>query len=555
MRINLPVMDKETILGPEQYLISKTDLKGRITYANPEFIEVSGYARDELMGKPQNIVRHPDMPPEAFKDFWDTLKEGRPWMGLVKNRRKDGGFYWVHALVAPIFEHDTVTGYASVRVKASSDEIKRADAFYTRIREKKTRGHKLQRGTIVPTGWRWVLHSLKRPFHNSIRGAHTRLTALAVGAIAITAVSVAHPALQELNTLRFIPAALMAVIVALYAGYLSRRIANPIRHASMVAQQISTGNLLLNLEGLRHQGMEEIQRLFFNLDLMRKGLTGISGETRRGVSAAERVVRELRDANQTLSERTQEQARSVQQTAASMEELTTTVQQNADNAMLANQLASSSMEAAKQGGSEVNNLVGTIQDIHQSSKQIADIISIIESIAFQTNILALNAAVESARAGEAGRGFAVVASEVRNLAQRSSQAAGEIKTLIQESVNLVSTGVTQAEVAGKSMRNMVDAAQQVGDVIAEISSASVQQASGLQQINEAISQIDSTTYQNTDFVTHLGQTIARLEHETHELDIAIRVLATESHQQKHASVHSLVSHTEETTRLQLVSNG
>src|SRR5690606_9795362 len=160
-----------------------------------------------------------------------------------------------------------------------------------------------------------------------------------------------------------------------------------------------------------------------------------------------------------------------------------------------------------------NNLVGTIQDIHQSSKQIADIISIIESIAFQTNILALNAAVESARAGEAGRGFAVVASEVRNLAQRSSQAAGEIKTLIQESVNLVSTGVTQAEVAGKSMRNMVDAAQQVGDVIAEISSASVQQASGLQQINEAISQIDSTTYQNTDFVTHLGQTIARLEHE------------------------------------------
>src|SRR5690606_22421353 len=155
---------------------------------------------------------------------------------------------------------------------------------------------------------------------------------------------------------------------------------------------------------------------------------------------------------------------------------------------------------------------------------------------------------------EAGRGFAVVASEVRNLAQRSSQAAGEIKTLIQEFVNLVNTGVSQAEVAGNSMRNMVDAAQQVGDVIAEISSASLQQASGLQQINEAISQIDSTTYQNTVFVTLLGETIARLVSETHELDTSIRVLASESHQQKDASTQSPVARSEDTVRLQLVSN-
>ncbi|MCQ9616020.1 methyl-accepting chemotaxis protein [Paenalcaligenes niemegkensis] len=533
MRINLPITQVETTLGPEQYLISKTDLKGRITYANPAFIDISGYAREELIGQPQNIVRHPDMPPEAFEDFWTTLKNGRPWMGLVKNRRKDGGYYWVHALVAPIFENETITGYASVRVKPSAEQINEASAFYEQLSNKQTRGRALQRGNIVPTGWRWALHSLKRPFSNNIPGTQVRMAGLAIIAMLVTAASITHPALAEPDWLRFVPPVVMGLWIMAYARRLARRIANPIRHASMVVQQISTGNLLLKLEQLGLEGFEENQRLFFNLDLMRKSLTGISGETRRGVQAADEVVAQLHHANESLSLRTHEQANSLQQTAASMEELTVTVQQNADNAQLANQLASSSMETAQRGGAEVSNLVGTIQDIHQSSRQIADIITIIEGIAFQTNILALNAAVESARAGEAGRGFAVVAGEVRNLAQRSSQAAGEIKTLIQESASLVSTGVSQAEIAGQSMRNMVEATQQVSSVIAEISSASLEQATGLQQISQAITQIDHATHQNADFVERLGETVAQLAHETQELDVAIRVLATESHVQFH----------------------
>ena len=450
MRMNLPVTQVETVLGDAQYLISKTDLKGRITYANLEFVAVSGYTREELIGQPQNIVRHPDMPPEAFKDFWDTLKDGRPWMGMVKNRRKDGGFYWVHALVTPIVENETVTGYASVRVKPTAEQIKTADAFYTRLRNNQARGYRLQRGNVVPRGWRWALHSLTRPFQNTIHGTQLRTAILSVLAIIVTAISVSHPALAQPEGLRYLPALLMALAVIAYTSRLSKRIATPIRHASMVAQQISTGNLLLNLEKQRHEGLEEIQRLFFNLDLMRKGLMGISNETRSSVTATDHVANQLGEANEHLSNRTVEQANALQETAASMEELTATVQQIADNAQLATTLATSSLDAAKQGGAEVQNLVGTIQDIHQSSKKIADIVNIIEGIAFQTNILALNAAVESARAGEAGRGFAVVAGEVRSLAQRSSQAAGEIKSLIENSVSLINNGVNQAEVAGEA---------------------------------------------------------------------------------------------------------
>ncbi|MGG4603406.1 methyl-accepting chemotaxis protein [Paenalcaligenes sp. Me131] len=257
---------------------------------------------------------------------------------------------------------------------------------------------------------------------------------------------------------------------------------------------------------------------------MRKSLTGIAGETRYGIHAANQAVQSLYDANAHLTERNSSQAASIEETATSMEQLTTTVQQNADNAQQANQLAAASMKTAERGSHEVGQLIQTIQDIHQGSTKIANIVTLIDSIAFQTNILALNAAVESARAGEAGRGFAVVASEVRSLAQRSASAASDIKALIDASVQRVDAGVKQAESSGQHLQQMLESSQRVSDIVAEISCASEQQAVGLKQVSVAIQHIDHTTQQNSDLIENIHHTAAELAKQTTQLDEAIRVL-------------------------------
>lgn len=523
MRINLPITQIETELGPEQYLISKTDLKGRITYANPEFVAISGFERDELIGKAHNIVRHPDMPAEAFTDFWHTLQKGKPWMGLVKNRRKDGGFYWVQALVSPLFENGQVVGYASVRTKPSRQQIETAEHFYAALHEKRAKA-RLYEGQRVPIGWRRLLHAAKRPFRPTIPGALTRLTAITVATIAAAILCPLYfPATTSLWVVYALPA-LLGLGVLGYTYSLQRKLSPALQHANLIVQQISTGNLLLDIEHLAHQGLEEHKTLFYNLELMRKSLTGIAGETRYGILAANQAVHALYDANALLTERNSSQASSIEQTATSMEELTTTVQQNADNARQANQLAAASMSTAERGSQEVGQLIQTIQDIHQGSTQIANIVTLIDSIAFQTNILALNAAVESARAGEAGRGFAVVASEVRSLAQRSATAANDIKALIAASVQRVDTGVKQAESSALHLQHMLQSSQRVSDIVAEISCASEQQAAGLHQVSLAIQHIDHATQKNSDLIHNIHHTAAELSKQTTQLDEAIRVL-------------------------------
>ncbi|CPN87736.1 methyl-accepting chemotaxis protein [Bordetella pertussis] len=250
---------------------------------------------------------------------------------------------------------------------------------------------------------------------------------------------------------------------------------------------------------------DEVGKLAFSLDVMRKNLVGIA----RG--------------NQELSARTDDQSASLQNTAASMEELTSTVRQNADNARQANDLAARSMDVARRGGDAVGRVVDTMHGISDSSRKIADIVNIIEGIAFQTNILALNAAVEAARAGESGKGFAVVAGEVRSLAQKSAQAAREIKDLIEDSVSRVTEGSLQAEQAGATMQEIVDAVRGVTDIIGEISVASQQQASGIEQVDEAVSQMDGMTVQNSGLVQQLGNTVAQLGQQSAALRETIRV--------------------------------
>ena len=526
MRQNLPVNNKEVRVRSDQYLISKTDLKGRITYANPAFIEISGFSPDELRGKAHNIVRHPDMPPAAFADLWQTVQAGKSWLGIVKNRRKDGGFYWVQAFVAPIIEEGRVTGYSSIRVRPTDEQIREASQAYEKINTNTLHGYTVKEGQIVKTGWRKWLEALKTPFLSNPEAKTIRLLALGSLTTLIASYFATHDSLssqQQPWFYTFIAATLLATY--LYGWHVLRSINRPMQQATQIAQQIAAGNLIIDTDN--SVPSQSNNDLLFVLSIMRKGLSAIADDTHIGIDASLQAAERINQSNQLLENRTRNQADSLQQTAASMQELTITVQQNADNAHQATRLAQQSMVIARQGGDAVEQLVDTMQGIHSSSQTIADIISLIEGIAFQTNILALNAAVESARAGEAGRGFAVVAGEVRNLAQRSSQAAGEIKELIEKSVDRMSIGVQQATHAGATMQDIVNSVQHVHDIISEISLASEEQATGLHQIHVAVSQIDDVTQQNTALVNNLGHTVSELTAHANVLDQAIRVLSTE----------------------------
>ena len=524
MRVNLPVHNVETKLREDQYLISRTDTKGRIVYANPAFVEVSGFSREELIGKAHNIVRHPDMPPAAYEDLWDTLQAGESWLGVVKNRRKDGGFYWVLANATPIVENGEVVAYSSVRVRPSEEQVEMAEELYARMREGSAKGVRILRGRPVRAGWRRGLDVLAFPFARNVRSRMLRHALLSSGIVAAAGAYGLRANWDQLDTLGAVLgcSAVGLGIAAIFGmGWrLSRSLLDPMVDAANMARQVAAGNLTTQIVA---ESDDEVGSLKFSLEVMRKSLIGIAQDVYRGIEGTTHAAAHIARGNQELAGRTEGQASSLQQTAASMEQLTSTVRENADNARQANQLAASSMDVARRGGVAVGQVVKTMHGISDSSRKIADIVSIIEGIAFQTNILALNAAVEAARAGESGKGFAVVAGEVRTLAQKSAQAAKEIKGLIEDSVERVSEGSLQAEQAGATMQEIVAAVHRVTDIIGEISRASQEQSSGIEQVDTAVSQMDVMTVQNTALVQDLGGAVMQLGSQSGALRDTIRV--------------------------------
>ncbi len=337
-------------------------------------------------------------------------------------------------------------------------------------------------------------------------------------------------------TLQMIIAALITLLLGLLISwFISRQITTPLGNTLSMAEKIATGDLTMSINTTRK---DELGQLMSAMSKMNDNLHNMIDDIRVGVSQISNASSEIVAGNTDLSSRTEQQAAAVEQTAASMEQLTATVKQNADNAHHANKLAISASQTAKQGGEQVNNVVQTMTAIESSSKRIAEITSVINSIAFQTNILALNAAVEAARAGEQGRGFAVVASEVRSLAQRSSQAAKEIEGLISESVTQVSRGATLVGNAGKTMNDIVTSITQVHDIMGEIATASDEQSRGISQVSQAIVEMDSTTQQNAALVEQSSAAADSLEEQARLLKQAVSVfrLANSQHDDTPAGI-------------------
>nr|WP_315491967.1 methyl-accepting chemotaxis protein [uncultured Rhodoferax sp.] len=296
--------------------------------------------------------------------------------------------------------------------------------------------------------------------------------------------------------------------------WLSRQIVLPLAGAVELADKVAHGQLNNTID---IQGKDEIAALLRSLNEMQGSLAKLVRNVRQGSESVATASAEIAQGNNDLSARTEQQASSLEETAASMEELGSTVRQNADSARQANQLAQSASSVAVQGGVVVDQVVETMKGINESSRKIADIISVIDGIAFQTNILALNAAVEAARAGEQGRGFAVVASEVRSLAGRSAEAAKEIKSLIGASVERVEHGTSLVDQAGSTMKEVVDSIKRVTDIMGEISAASGEQSAGVQQVGEAVTQMDQATQQNAALVEEMAAAASSLKSQAQDL--------------------------------------
>ena len=325
----------------------------------------------------------------------------------------------------------------------------------------------------------------------------------------------------------------MVAASTLLGWLLARAITQPINEAVSVAEKVAAGDLSSRIEVTRN---DETGRLLAALKLMNQSLVGIVSTVRNSSDSIATGSAQIASGNADLSQRTEEQASALEETAASMEQLGSTVKQNADNARQANQLAMSASTVAIQGGEVVDQVVETMKGINDSSKKIADIISVIDGIAFQTNILALNAAVEAARAGEQGRGFAVVASEVRSLAQRSAEAAKEIKSLITASVERVEQGTMLVDRAGVTMDEVVTSIKRVTDIMREISSASTEQSQGVSQVGEAVSQMDQVTQQNAALVEQSAAAADSLRQQAQQLVAAVAVFKLGSGADGHAPV-------------------
>jgi methyl-accepting chemotaxis protein len=518
LKIRSDIMDLTSI-------VSYADTKGDIVSINEKFCEVSKYSRDELIGRPHNTTRHPDMPKEVFKELWSTIGRGKMFRGVIKNRAKDGTPYYVDAVVAPILgENGKPRRYIGVRYDITESEVERQNmrGIFEAINAS---------FAYIEFDITGVVQRVNDVFLN-LMGYRQQDVVGQPHRMFVDPAYAGTPAYlqfwSDLNAGKSISEVLKRVtrqgaevwIQAVYAPVKDEtgRVTKIIKIASDVTAQIKASRLLeqavtetkMIVAAAKENDLTQripldgksgdIGALCAGVNGMLDTMAGVIANAMETASTISTAVSEITAGTDDLSGRTETQASSLQETSASMEEIASTIRQNSENAQQASKLAVEARTVASDGGEIVTRAVSAMSKIEESSGKVSDIIGVIDEIAFQTNLLALNAAVEAARAGDAGRGFAVVASEVRSLAQRSSEAAKDIKTLIVQSSGQVKDGVKLVSDAGIALGEIVTSVKRVTDIVAEIASASREQAVGVEEINKAVSQMDEMTQQNSALV-------------------------------------------------------
>ena len=528
MRVNLPVSQHEYPFPPGETLVSTTDLKGRINYCNPAFILVSGYTREELLGQPHNMIRHPDMPEEAFRDMWVTIASGQPWSAMVKNRRKEGSFYWVKANVTPLMENDRPMGYMSVRTQPARADVQAAEQLYATMRAEKERGtllHRLDNGHVMRSD---TLGKLREGARLGLLG-QMMLISLLTAVVAYSVGAMSAGGLSELNVIEVLIGGLLIAALGMVASLIIRSLMlKPLEILLTRANRMAAGDLTADIEA---SGKGLVGKLAQSLNQLNVNLRSIVRDARNEVNQMMVATEEISSGNQDLSARTEMQASNLQQTAASMEQITGTVRTSSDTARQAASLAHETTAVTQRSSAAVDDVTQMMAAIEDSSRRINEIIQVIDSIAFQTNILALNAAVEAARAGEQGRGFAVVASEVRALAQRTASAAKEVKQLITDSAEKISAGSRLTETAKTTMAEALKSVEKVGSLVEVISHGANEQLTGISQINSAIAQLDTITQQNAAAVEQISASSMALASRAQVVSSTVQVFRIDAHQQ------------------------